>query len=217
MINKLQLQYNAISKMVDLVNKEFFDNQLSNIAITLQGGGAGSKNSYGWFWAERWTSKNEKVHELNITAESIDNILQLFITVHHELIHLYAKVNDIQDTSRQGRWHNKAFQKLCDKFGLFFVKDKSIGTRTPHTAEEGVTEEYIEWVTRMTKEIKEIDTWLSSGDIFKRVATVTVAKPKTSKTYQCSNCEEKVSLKIELVETLGEWYCPYCDTRNMEE
>ena len=213
-MNKLKLQYNALTVIAEEINKKFFDNKLPEIAITLQGGSSGSVNSYGWFWAERWESKTEKVHELNITAENIDNVLQLFITMHHELIHLHAKMNDIQETSRQGRWHNKNFQKLCEEFNLFYVKDKKIGTRTPHTAAEGVSAEYIEFVTSISKSNKDIDKWLSSGNVFKRAVKETIKKPKTSKSYTCSHCEEKVSLKIELVETLGEFYCPYCGQLN---
>lgn len=216
-MNKLELQYQAITKIAELVNEKFFNNELPKIAITLQGDRVNS-STYGWFWAERWESKNEKIHELNITAENIDNLLQLFITMHHEFIHLYAQINDIQDTSRQGRWHNKNFQKLCEKFELFYVKDKKIGTRTPHSKDEGVSDDYITWVKEQMK-VKEIDKWLSSEDVFKRIRPLTnkVKKPKTTQSYECLGCGEKVSLKIELVETLGEWTCPYCQTRMVEE
>jgi len=212
-MNRLSKQLIAIEEIAKAINEKAFNNELPKIAITMQGGGAGSVNSYGWFWAERWVSKDEKVHELNITAENIDNILQLFITMQHELIHLYAKINDIQDTSRQGRWHNKNFQKLCEKFGLGYEKDKSIGTTTPSSAQ---SEDFVKWVTTTYKTNEKIKDWVESGEIFKRAPSGTKKekKEKTSKNYQCTTCEEKVSLKIELVETLGEFYCPYCGKLN---
>lgn len=208
-MNKLSKQVAAIEAIASQVNNKYFDNKLPSIAITLQGGGAGSAASYGWFWAERWVSKNEKIHELNITAENIDNILQLYVTMHHELIHLYAKINNIQDTSRQGRWHNKEFKKLCETHGLSTSKEPSIGITT-RTQDQ--SKDYVEWVTEASSS-GAVAEWVTSGDVFKRLPKEKKEKKeKTSKTYECKACGEKFSLKIELVETMNEYYCPYCGT-----
>lgn len=39
----------------------------------------------------------------------------------HEGAHAWATVFQIQDTSRQGRWHNKEFRKLGEKLGLAYT------------------------------------------------------------------------------------------------
>lgn len=64
-------------------------------------------------------------------------------TMLHEAAHALARVRDIQDTSRQNRWHNRAFCKLSEELGLEYAKDKadpqhgySDVTLTPGTAEE---------------------------------------------------------------------------------
>jgi hypothetical protein len=48
-------------------------------------------------------------------------------TVLHECAHALAKARGIQDTSRQGRFHNKRFKKLAEELGIEVTNDKRIG------------------------------------------------------------------------------------------
>src|SRR5262249_55222846 len=41
--------------------------------------------------------------------------------------HGLAEARDIQDTSRQGRWHNKRFAKLAVELGMSTTKDPKLG------------------------------------------------------------------------------------------
>lgn len=51
-------------------------------------------------------------------------------TLLHEAVHGYAHAQDIQDTSRQGRWHNERFRALAAEFGLVVEKTAGIGWST---------------------------------------------------------------------------------------
>jgi hypothetical protein len=39
-------------------------------------------------------------------------------TMLHEAAHVLAKVRGVQDTSRQGRWHNQRFRAMAEEMGL---------------------------------------------------------------------------------------------------
>ena len=51
-------------------------------------------------------------------------------TMHHEMIHLYCKVNDIKDTSRGGSYHNTNFKRASEEHGFYYKEnafDKKYG------------------------------------------------------------------------------------------
>jgi len=50
---------------------------------------------------------------------------QVLQTMLHEAAHVMAKVRDIQDTSRQGRWHNAKFKDLAVELGLEHKRDQA--------------------------------------------------------------------------------------------
>jgi hypothetical protein len=61
----------------------------------------------------------------------------------HEGAHALATARQVQDTSRQGRWHNGTFRKLAEELGLAFQGDKADSTHgfsnmllTPETREK---------------------------------------------------------------------------------
>ena len=128
--NIIKKETQFLNKMYDAINERFYGNELPQVVLTIQGERAGLKNTFGWFWAERWGKDN---HEINITAENFNQKpFGLLTTLHHEMIHLKAHINNIKDTTRQGRWHNKRFAELCIEHGLNVVKCDQIGHRTPH-------------------------------------------------------------------------------------
>lgn len=73
----------------------------------------------------------------------------------HEGAHALATKREVQDTSRQGRWHNGQFRKLAEELGLSFTGDKADPTHgfsnmllTPETRER-----YAELIERLDKAI----------------------------------------------------------------
>lgn len=45
----------------------------------------------------------------------------------HEIVHLYCRVHDIKDTSRDGRYHNAKFKNIAEMCGLVVLKDEKNG------------------------------------------------------------------------------------------
>jgi hypothetical protein len=52
-------------------------------------------------------------------------------TLVHEAVHALARARGIQETSREGRYHNHRFAELAREMGLQTVPDQQIGFRTP--------------------------------------------------------------------------------------
>lgn len=85
----------------------------------------------GHFAAERWQPAGAEgvyVHELMIGGEGLRRGAgEVFATLLHEAAHALARVRGIQDTSRQGRYHNKRFKQLAEELGLVIERDPRIG------------------------------------------------------------------------------------------
>lgn len=111
----------------DALNKEYFESTLTRPIITIQT----SPKVYGHFTpAEVWQDGQRKkaFHEINIGAESLDRpIANTIATLVHEMVHYYCYVNDIQDTSRGGTYHNKRFKEESERRGLIIEYDQRIG------------------------------------------------------------------------------------------
>jgi hypothetical protein len=91
------------------------------VAITLA---SGKGKTHGHVSPSRWVDtdgehKGSARHELNMATESFSRgAEETLVTLIHEAAHLAAIARDIQDTSRQGRYHNKAFRDIAESFGL---------------------------------------------------------------------------------------------------
>lgn len=121
-----------LHKAYDLFNTVFYDNKLPEVAIVVQT--KGKANAYGWFTTkEVWVDKEQDIkrYEITITAEHVNRpYVEVLRTLHHEMIHLYCAINDIQDTSRGGTYHNKRFKEESEKHGFFYPEgsyDKKCG------------------------------------------------------------------------------------------
>ena len=119
--------------------------ELPPVAIIV-GQGSGHRGGgliLGHFAAERWQPAGADgvyVHELMIGGEGLRRgAPEVFATLLHEAAHALARVRGIQDTSRQGRYHNKRFKQLGEELGLVIERDPRIGcsltTLPPATAE----------------------------------------------------------------------------------
>lgn len=62
-------------------------------------------------------------------------------TLLHEAAHALAAVRDIQDTSRQGRYHNKRFKLLAEEVGISVEHDSRIGW-SPTTVPDATWQKY---------------------------------------------------------------------------
>lgn len=92
---------------------------------------------YGWFEEGAWRYGDRHVHELFVNAErraphpSVSAAEDVLVTLLHEASHVWAQVNGVRDTSRDGRYHNRRFAEIALAIGLAVEKDAVIGHRTP--------------------------------------------------------------------------------------
>ena len=118
-----------LEKLFDFCNEKLFDNELEKPVITVQRDERNKTN--GWFSVSKVWKENdldEGSHELNMTAQQLNRpIREIAATMIHEMCHLYAAMNNLQDTSRSGNYHNKLFKKIAEQHGLKVECVKTIG------------------------------------------------------------------------------------------
>jgi hypothetical protein len=112
-------------------------------AIIVLGSGSPTKASqalkWGHFASLRWQHGGTRLPEVLVSGEGLKRTPQeVFTTLLHEATHGLADARNIQDTSRQGRWHNKRFAKLAAELGMTTTRDDRLGfspcTLTDQTA-----------------------------------------------------------------------------------
>ncbi|MCM1556206.1 MAG: SprT-like domain-containing protein [Anaeroplasma bactoclasticum] len=200
---KSSKEIEVIESAINFLNKNLFDNKLSNIKVTIQPDFNTKNLSYGWACSQIWSNGKIRAHELNITANALKRpFSEIWITLVHELIHIYAFCTGDPSgaTSRQGRYHGKRFKELCDQFFLITEKNETIGYITPHQ--------------KMMKEQKEIfmnfkkSCKANLGLLFKyqRVMIEKESKPKpsTNSKYVCPMCELSFKAKKGMYLICGE-------------
>lgn len=99
-------------------------------------------------WAADATATETPMHELFIGGEGLARgPVSLIGTLLHEAAHALAHARGIQDTSRQGRYHNRRFKTLAEELGIDVAQIGAIGwsdTAVPDTAVESYAQEIIE-------------------------------------------------------------------------
>lgn len=77
----------------------------------------------------RWVVPAEgRRAEVLISGESLQwGAAEIFNTLLHEAAHGIAWKRKVQDTSRQGRYHNREYKKIAEEVGLVVKKDPGLG------------------------------------------------------------------------------------------
>ena len=114
-----------LEKIFRALNDRYFDNELPEPIITIQS----TPRAYGHLTlSEVWTAGENKRHELNIGAGTLDRPIENVVaTLLHEMVHLYNVTNGIKDTSRGGTYHNKRFKAAAEARDLIISYDSRIG------------------------------------------------------------------------------------------
>lgn len=96
--------------------------------VIVTGSGMIGPSRWGHFRAEGWKlaqAKGEEaatdlaLGEMFMAGETLaKGARQVLQTMLHEAAHVLARVRDLKDTSRQGRWHNGTFRTLAEEMGL---------------------------------------------------------------------------------------------------
>ncbi len=172
-----------LERLYDYCNDKLFNNELEKPVITVQ---LDSKNkTYGWFTPRKvWkqADTDDSAHEINITAQELNRpVKQIASTMIHEMCHYYAEVNNMQDTSRSGTYHNKLFKQIAEKHGLTVSKMPTIGWS--HTELKLDTDALI---TEFIKDNPE--TLIYRTPVF----TGQMVKTSSTRKYICPCCQQSV-------------------------
>jgi hypothetical protein len=97
----------------------------------------GKRLNLGHFAPHRWQVNGSDRHEVLVGGEGLNRgALEVLGTLLHEAAHGLAQARSIQDTSRQGRYHNRRYATLAHELGLEVASVKPIGwsaTTVPDT------------------------------------------------------------------------------------
>jgi hypothetical protein len=183
---KEMTKYNRVAgylnKLYDMLNADLFNGEMERPVITIQS----TPKAYGHFSLyNAWRVNGQGVPEINIGAGTLDRPIECIITtLLHEMIHQYNAINDIQDCSRNGTYHNKRFKEAAEVRGLDITKSVKYGWCITQPGDS-----LLDWV--LDNQIPEIelnrnetDYLIIDGD------TTTTAPPRRSsyRRYKCPRC-----------------------------
>jgi hypothetical protein len=104
--------------------------EVPRVVIVVASGGPvkASYMTYGHYATMRWQYDTDNLPEVLVSGEGLKRgAPEVLATLLHEAAHSLADARGSQDTSRQGRWHNRKFAALADELGLDVTKDAKIG------------------------------------------------------------------------------------------
>lgn len=101
-------------------------------AVIVVGSGSPSRPSMpmklGHFVESQWQYGIDVLSEVLVSGEGLSRAVdEVLATLLHEAAHGVAFVRKVQDTSRQGRWHNRRFAQLASELGLVVEQSPKIG------------------------------------------------------------------------------------------
>jgi hypothetical protein len=96
--------------------------------LVVASGSEGKRLNLGHFAPHRWQVNGADRHEVLVGGEGLHRgPLEVLGTLLHEAAHGLAQARSIQDTSRQGRYHNRRYATLAGELGLEVASVKPIG------------------------------------------------------------------------------------------
>lgn len=207
MATNIKKMTDELHKAFHFFNKTFYNNALPEPSILVQNRG-NRKNVLGWCTVNKiWRdySVNEKKYEITLVAEYLHlGMLPILSTLLHEMAHLYNLVNNIQDVTRGGTYHNKKFKEIAEKSGLIIEHHKSYGWTITHLQQFTIN-------LIKNSDIKEEAFTLYRIDPFQKQiedeeeTEETTEKPKSSRRkYICPSCEVKISANKEVNVVCGD-------------
>lgn len=154
----------AVVKLLEEVWDRIRENHPELPAVVIvTGTGLIGSNKWGHFRADGWKVREEgaavsaRMHEMFMAGETLaKGARQVLQTMLHEGAHTLARVRDLKDTSRQGRWHNQTFRTLAEEMGL---EHKATTANAQHgfsfvTLTEVTEAEYADLLDELDREIR---------------------------------------------------------------
>lgn len=173
-----------------------------DVVITLQNRDGGVLGS---FQAEQWNVNGEtgRRPEIVMATEYLNRTpSEIMATILHEAAHGSCHAQGIQDTSRQGRYHNKRFASEAETLGLTVSPQGNRGLA--HTAIKPETEE--EYAYAIAYLTHAICAWKDGDLALTELKPPTVPKPKA----ECE-CGRQLAVSQRFLEG-GDILCGECST-----
>jgi hypothetical protein len=102
--------------------------EVPDAVLVIASGSEGKRLNLGHFAPHRWQVHGTDRHEVLVGGEGLHRgPLEVLGTLLHEAAHGLAYGRSIQDTSRQGRYHNRRYAQLAVELGLEATSVKPIG------------------------------------------------------------------------------------------
>jgi hypothetical protein len=93
--------------------------EVPGAVLVVASGSEGKRLNLGHFAAHRWQVAGADRHEVLVGGEGLHRgPTEVLGTLLHEAAHGLAQARSIQDTSRQGRYHNRRYAHLARELGL---------------------------------------------------------------------------------------------------
>lgn len=140
----------ALTSIWDAIRERHPD--VPQVVVTLGSGTLNERHGVtrlGHFAAARWQIGEEQAAELFVGGEGLQRGAgEVLATLLHEAAHGVAMTRGIQDTSRQGRYHNAKFKALAQELGLTVTQDQRIGW-SPSELAPGTADVYAAQLTEL--------------------------------------------------------------------
>lgn len=187
-----------LEKIYNTLNRDFFGGELEFPVITIQS----SVRTYGHVTVDRvWKDSEISRYELNLGAEYLNRpIKNVVVTLLHEMTHIYNLMHNIQDTSRNGQYHNKRFKEKAESVGLLISHHEKYGWSTTQPSEELIV--YIQkhkWEDIplfRSSGMPDLAAPPSSGDDSEgdgeSASTQKIKKPSSTRKYICPACGQSI-------------------------
>jgi hypothetical protein len=96
--------------------------------VVVASGAEGKRLNLGHFAPHRWQVAGADRHEVLVGGEGLQRgPTEVLGTLLHEAAHGLAQARGVQDTSRQGRYHNRRYATLAQELGLDVTSIHPIG------------------------------------------------------------------------------------------
>ena len=182
-----------LNKIFDLINAEYFENELSRPTITNQS----TPKAYGHFSLkdDTWISSIGCIHEINIGAGTLARpIEEVTATLLHEMVHCFNYERGIQDRSRGDTYHNRRFKTAAEERGLSVSHHEKYGWSITEP-----TEQLLEFVINngltdilINRNESLMGFRITGTGTHNGTASTGVVKTSSSRKYICSCCGNSV-------------------------
>ncbi len=189
----LTLVINKLEELFEYFNKSIFNNGLEIPIISVYP----IKRLEGWCTTEKvWKSADDTeykklMYEISISTEYLSRPFdEICCGLIHQMVHLLNLQNEIQDTSRNGTYHNAKFKETAERHGLITVKTKN---GYAHTT---LSEKLFQEVMKLNK-----DGFTIYREIIEKVDDTEDEEEKPTKVkrqtfiYLCPTCKSELKSK----------------------